>query len=294
MAISEKRLREFERRTPQAMARWLEIAATRYFCGAEDADAFRPFELFIGRTESTASDIHLAYGQLSASGMTNFRSALVRTLSSIEAKPDRSEIWMFLIELAWLLPEPTVVEALKDRFNDVSLDDLCADDPDLFRHILGYIRNLAPHTQGAAECIHLLARSRHYHHRFSRQTLLRLCEIDPGKWTRHFSLLHDSMRTFFGDIEKNYSEETMLTVRNKLACDIFDVMGFDRFMDGLSTLYRMTGNDDFEKEPSTIDWYWKSLVERKRIRIETDHTAKKWIAPHDDLYEQRCIDASSG
>ena len=286
MAISEKRLSEFEGRSPEEMARWLEIAATRYFCEARDADAFRPFELFIGTAESTATEIRLAYDRLSVSGQIDFRTALAQTLSSLEANPDLSEVWKFLIELSWLLPESEVVARLGTRFNDNFLDSLCKNDPDLFDHIFGYILNVAPHTQDAATCIRHLARSPHYDIRSSRQTLLRLCEIDPDNWTRQFALLRDSIHLLFANIRKERSLESMIAVQDELARDIFGVTGFDRFLEGLPELYFV--RDGPVGIPSD-NWYWRSLSERQGlIRIhhvpDTDEVA---LSPRTNPNERR-------
>ena len=286
MAISEERLSGFESRSPEEMARWLEIAATRYFCEGRDADAFRPFELFIGTAESTATEIRLAYDRLSIPGQVDFRTALVRTLSSLEADPGLSEVWKFLIELSWLLPEPEVVARLGARLNDSFLDSLCAHDPALFDHVFGYILNVAPHTQDAATCIRRLARSPHYDVRSSRQTLLRLCEIDPDNWTRQFALLRDSIHRLFANIRKERSLESMITAQDELACDIFGATGFDRFLEGLPDLYFV--RDGSVGVPSD-NWYWRSLSERQGV-IRIHHvpdTGEVALSPRTNPNERR-------
>ena len=288
MAISENRLSEFESQGPKEMAQWLQTAAIYYFCKTHDPDAFGPFELFIGTTESTATDIRLAYDRLSVSGKIDFRTALVQTLSSLEPHPNLSEVWRFLIELSWLLPEPEVVAMLGTRFNDNFLDSLCANDPELFDHIFGYVLNVAPHTQDAARCIRHLVRSSHYDIRFSHQTLLRLCEIDPDSWTQQFALLRDSVYKFFAYVRKNYCLKSMITSQEELAHDVFGVTGFDRFMEGLSGLYFV--RDGPVGVPSD-NWYYRSLLERQKlILISYDpDTNMLGLSPHTNPNERRLL-----
>ena len=286
MAISERRISEFQSRGPEWMARWLQTAAVRYFCGGRDADAFRPFELFIGTAESTATDIRLAYDQLSVTGQADFRTGLVRTLSSLEARPGFAEIWRFLIELSWQLPESDVAVVLGARFNDFAFDSLCTDDPELFDHVFGYVLNIVAHTRDAARCISNFVRSPHYDVRFSRQTLLRLCEIDPDNWTRHFSLLRDSVYDFFADIRRNDSLESMTSAQNTLARDIFGVTGFDRFLEGLSDLYIV--KDRPVGVPSD-NWYYRSLLEREELILTRYNpvTDALVMSPHTNPSERR-------
>ena len=262
MAISEQRVSDFERRGPEHMARWLENAAIGYFSGDRGADSFRPFELFIGTAESTATEIRLAYDRLSTRGQIDFRTALVQTLSSLEPKPELTGVWKFLIELSWQLPEPGVMAILENRCNDYFLDSLCSNDSELFDHIFGYILNIPLHTQEAAKCIRRLARSSHYECRRSRLTLLRLCEIDPDNWTQHFSLLRDSVYKQFESVKDTHGLERMITVQDELARQIFKVTGFDRFIEGLPHLHSVK---DAPVGAPSDNWYWRSLLERQNL-----------------------------
>ena len=271
MAISRKRLSEFEKLGFAGMARWIETAALRYFCETRNPDAFSPFELFIGTAESTATDIRRAYGRLSMAGQADFRAAVEWTLSSLEGRPDLSEVWKFLIELSWQLPEPRIVKVLETRFNENFLDNLCANDPDLFNHIFGYILNTTPYTTDAARCIRNLVRSSHYDDHFSRQTLLRLCEIDPDNWTQHFGLLRDSLYRSFAHIREADPLESetdslvsMIRAQDELARDIIGVTGFERLVSGLFDLHLLR---DAPVGPPSDNWFWRCVFEREEFVI---------------------------
>ena len=190
------------------------------------------------------------------------------------------------MELTWQLPAPDAVTLLGARLNDHFFDGLCTNDPEAFHHIFGYVLNVAPHTRDAVKCIRHLVRSSHYDIRFSRQVLLRLCEIDPDHWTQQFSLLRDSMYAFFEDIRITGSLESMVAAQNDLAQDIFGVTGFDRFLEGLSDLYFV--KDGPVGVPSD-NWYWRSLSERRRLVLihYIADTGELGLSPHTNPNERR-------
>lgn len=253
MTISMERLASFETHGVSGMRRWLRTAAETYFVERRGRWAFEPFELLISTRDTLAGDINEGYHLLSVRGQADFRDALIGVLEELEPRPDLAELWQFLVELAWLLPAPGAVRVLDQRFTDDFFEALCANDGGLFTRIFLFVSNTAASGPAAERCVYRLVESNRFHFRGARHALLRLCTISPEHWTRHLALTRDGLHLMFersDDLER---------VQEELAADIFRVIGFSRFHQGLTEL-RLAGDE----RSASDDWLLRALAERTR------------------------------
>lgn len=118
MAISEERKKEFEKKTPEEMSKWLIKGLTGYVLEDKARWALDPFELFMGTSDSTGSDIVCAYKALSVSGQKKFDDAIVLMLKKLDTSPQHLQLWMIGVEIAWALGLKEARIVVEDRLSE--------------------------------------------------------------------------------------------------------------------------------------------------------------------------------
>ncbi len=274
MSISEKRSKAFEDLGVSGMARWLRVAAENYFLAKQsDPHVFSPFELFVLSSDSPAMGIEAGYQTLSPEGQASFRDAIAIVFAELDVRSNNAPIWRIIFELAWLLPAPGALKIIEQRFTDAAIDLLCESEDFQFHELISFVSNLAVVGPEAERLMRRMVESRRFDFHYARNMLLRLCEISPDNWTNHFALMRDKLYRMF--MEGLATPEKIAQAQDELSNDILDVIGFDRFANGIVRLYLI--NDGWWQRPSD-GWFWASLAERTRRILLRFNVAICWIA----------------
>ncbi len=293
MALSQKRKTDFENliTSPDDCYDWLVTSTEAYFLDGKESSAFKPFELFIGRTETLAEDLKLGITSLSRNVQRIFIRVLEKALSEIEGSPDQLDMFLFLVELAWALPAPNAIKAIEKRLNPAFVDYLFSNDSNRsFDEFCEIILALARPSAQAVSCIKRIVDLNQFNQNITWHVLVRLIEIDPDNWVSHFALTRSFLFNSFKGIahDKQAIEWSLDEYQDNLAKSILSLLPFDLFANGLGQLL-IIDNQSLASDK----WFLDSLILRlKLVEIAYDESGSEdeiFIAQADRLADPRQI-----
>ena len=161
-----------------------------------------------------------------------------------------------------------MIQCLEKRLTESAIAEVfCKDvgssgfDTKAFDEFFGLVLNSAPATSEAVSFFRRIVRSKYFPPHRTRNTLIRLCEIDPDHWVDHFQLMREKVRELLTRLVSKgivFREEQEAA----LSLDIYNIIGFDRFGDGFGRLF-------FEYRPSMEEscdnWFFRSVFERLNV-----------------------------
>lgn len=235
-------------------ATWIEKAVDAYFIRRESNEAFAPFAANVAAADNPAQGLGNVFGDVQTPGRAKFTSALALYVQRMP--PFEPDIWLFIADLAWRLDASEVVDRVEERLSQGAiLDVLVQKNARLPVILLAWMRNISPaQTRDHKPHIKLVRRlvlSGKIPDWEARLTLQRLCAIDPNGWTEHFDLMRHLLHLQMTRIRREKGYDTLRTMQQEFAREIFSIIGADRFAAGLGKLLLYT-----EETPSVAQDNW--------------------------------------
>jgi len=167
--------------------------------------------------------------------------------------------------LVWRIESFVAIEEMERRFNEAFIAELVWSDRRQFDRIVALLRNsTVSNGKGLSRLLRRIVSSSHFNDSQTALMLLRLCEIDPDRWTDHMALTRDLLHAQWTRTKLRNGLDAMRSAQDRLALQLYRAIGYDRLKKGLAKLHMMTG------APNTVandNWFWRALVERSRAIV---------------------------
>ena len=269
MDIGTRNVRTLEAMNGDALDAWFQASIEGYFDRGDDVTVFQPLDVAMASADGIADGFERSLALMGPAMKARLRKTLERTMRRWR-RPD-PDTWAFFAELAWRLGASDAMAALEARCSDAFLDAIVAGDLRRFRKLLSLCRAAAAPDDGpSVRFIRRLAASRYFADSQARVTLVRLCEIDPDQWAGHVAALRDKIHQQMVRILEQRGYDDLCELCRELACDIYGVIGFERFVEGLDHLSfgGLPPNPFSSSRRPCDDWLIDGLLEAGRIVVD--------------------------